>query len=93
MVTTKQDKPAIAIGLGDDWKWDADHPVHFICHSQGGNTIRLLAKLMENGADEHPEYFEKKSRDTWIKSIITLGTPHKGTTIINVLKVSSDLLL
>lgn len=90
---TKKDKPAIAIGLDDDWEWDENHPVHFICHSQGGNTIRLLAKLMENGADEHPGYFKDKSRDKWIKSIITLGTPHKGTTIISVLKVSSGLLL
>jgi len=40
--------------------------------------------------DEHSEYFKDPGRDTWIKSIITLGTPHKGTTITSVVEVGSS---
>ncbi len=69
------------------WKWDQDHKVHFICHSQGGNTVHQLISLMANGAGTlHPEYFSKLGRDNWTISVATLGTPHKGTTIINVLE-------
>ncbi|KAK9250182.1 Alpha/Beta hydrolase protein [Lipomyces tetrasporus] len=71
----------------DDWKWSEDHKVHFICHSQGGNTVRYLISLMKLGArDVHSEYFGAEGRDTWTVSVTTVGTPHKGTTIIDVLQ-------
>ncbi|KAM5343760.1 hypothetical protein ACJ41O_012297 [Fusarium nematophilum] len=71
----------------DDWKWDQDHKVHFVCHSQGGNTVRYLVSLMANGAGNlHPEYFSEAGRDTWTMSVTTLGTPHLGTTIIDALR-------
>ncbi|OJZ79926.1 hypothetical protein ASPFODRAFT_148458 [Aspergillus luchuensis CBS 106.47] len=72
----------------NDWKWDRSNKVHFICHSQGGNTVRYLISLMANGsATWHPEYFGdgEDERDDWIVSVTTLGTPHRGTTIINAL--------
>lgn len=69
------------------WKWSKDNKVHFICHSQGGNTVRYLISLMKRGAiDLHPVYFDIGERDYWTVSVTTLGTPHKGTTIINVLE-------
>jgi triacylglycerol esterase/lipase EstA (alpha/beta hydrolase family) len=71
----------------DDWKWDKDRKVHFICHSQGGNTVRYLISLMANGAGNlHPTYFNETDRDNWTISVTTIGTPHRGTTIIDVLK-------
>lgn len=75
-----------------DWKWDQDHPVHFIAHSQGGNTVRLLIELMKEGQKVDPgrekhEYFQKKGRDTWIRSLVTLATPHQGTTLPSALEV------
>ncbi|RFU82152.1 lipase [Trichoderma arundinaceum] len=71
----------------ETWKWDRDHKVHFVCHSQGGNTVRYLLSLMTNGAETlHPEYFGQAGRDDWTISVTTLGTPHRGTTIINALE-------
>jgi hypothetical protein len=71
----------------NEWKWSENHKVHFICHSQGGNTVRYLISLMNRGArDLHPSYFDEGDRDNWTISVTTLGTPHKGTTIINVLE-------
>ncbi|KAH6610035.1 hypothetical protein Trco_000055 [Trichoderma cornu-damae] len=69
------------------WKWDKDHKVHFICHSQGGNTVRYLISLLANGAGTlHPTYFGQGGRDDWAVSVTTLGTPHRGTTVIDVLE-------
>ncbi|KAI0513305.1 lipase [Xylaria bambusicola] len=71
----------------DDWKWDKDHKVHFICHSQGGNTVRYLISLMARAAGIlHPAYFGQAGRDNWIISVTTLGTPHRGTTYIDTLE-------
>ncbi|KAF2280734.1 lipase [Westerdykella ornata] len=67
-----------------NWTWKRNHKVHFVCHSQGGNTVRYLISLMERGAGTlHPRYFSEPGRDDWTISVTTLGTPHKGTTIIN----------
>lgn len=42
---------------------------------------------MDRGAGIlHPEYFGVGGRDKWIVSMTTLGTPHRGTTVINVLE-------
>ncbi|GKZ21818.1 hypothetical protein AbraCBS73388_007733 [Aspergillus brasiliensis] len=70
----------------NDWKWDEHNKVHFVCHSQGGNTVRYLISLMANGSTWHPEYFGEAERDDRIISVTTLGTPHRGTTIINALE-------
>lgn len=73
------------------WKWDTKSPVHCICHSQGGNTIRLLIELLNGPGkfpNEHPTYFAATdNRQDMIKSVVTLGTPHKGTTITDVVEV------
>ncbi|KAH7129295.1 Alpha/Beta hydrolase protein [Dactylonectria macrodidyma] len=70
----------------DDWKWHGNK-IHFVCHSQGGNTVRYLISLMARGAaDLHPTYFKDAERDSWTVSVTTLGTPHRGTTVIDVLE-------
>ncbi|KAK9371701.1 Alpha/Beta hydrolase protein [Lipomyces chichibuensis] len=89
--TTKGRKRAILYSKSQDkyenWTWNEDNKVHFICHSQGGNTVRYLISLMSRGsADLHPKYFGTEGRDNWAISVTTLGTPHNGTTIIDVLQ-------
>ncbi|KAH6867405.1 lipase [Thelonectria olida] len=70
-----------------NWTWDRHHKVHFVCHSQGGNTVRYLISLMAKGTRTlHPTYFTEAGRDDWTISITTLGTPHRGTTFINALE-------
>lgn len=70
-----------------NWKWDRNHKVHFVCHSQGGNTVRYLISLMAKGDGTlHPTYFKEAGRDDWAISVTTLGTPHRGTTIIDVIE-------
>ncbi|KAH8595018.1 hypothetical protein B0O99DRAFT_624170 [Bisporella sp. PMI_857] len=74
-------------GLPSGWEWGKNYPAHFICHSQGGNTMRLLAELLDGTHENlHKEYFPSVNRQNWIKSIVTIGTPHKGTTITNVVQ-------
>jgi triacylglycerol esterase/lipase EstA (alpha/beta hydrolase family) len=41
-----------------------------------------------NHAAQHPVFFPAGNRQNWIKSVATLGTPHKGTTITDVVQVS-----
>lgn len=67
-----------------DWKWSQRNPVHFVAHSQGGNTVRYLIHLLRHG-DLHP-YFRDAGRDTWVKSLVTLATPHNGSTVTDVFR-------
>lgn len=68
----------------NNWKWDDRRRVHFLCHSQGGNTVRYLISLMKRGAPaEGPQI---NDQEKGVISVTTLGTPYKGTTIIDVLK-------
>ena len=49
--------------------------------------MRLLVELMSGAhQDRHAAYFSGGNRQNWIKSIVTLGTPHKGTTVIDVVR-------
>ena len=66
---------------------DSELKVHLIGHSMGGETIRMLAQLLENGdADERnasrggdiSPLFTGECRH-WIESITTLCTPHDGS--------------
>lgn len=59
--------------------------IHLVGHSMGGETIRILAQLLENGdADEmncnktnlNPLF---KGGNHWIDSVTTIATPHDGS--------------
>ena len=76
-------------GLYPDW--DAEHPVHLLGHSMGGQTVRMLDYLLENSfyADSlETQYEESKllgqSHSGLIKSITTISSPHNGTTYFDV---------
>lgn len=67
--------------------WDANHPIHLVAHSQGGQTIRTMIQLLENGSPDGDEgggalYGGKVG---WVKSAATIATPHDGTTLANVI--------
>ncbi len=72
-------------------EWDADHPVHLIGHSMGGQTVRMLDYLLTHViyADEENNIPEESPllgevHQGWIKSITTLATPHDGTTLSDI---------
>jgi len=69
-------------------EWDGHHPLHFIGHSMGGQTIRMLAYQLKKifYSDLTEEYVEEstllgKKHTGWIKSITSISTPHDGTTL------------
>ncbi|KAK8133406.1 hypothetical protein PG984_005418 [Apiospora sp. TS-2023a] len=78
--------------LPDSWQWSDDNKVNFICHSQGGTTVRHLIQLLA-GTTPGQNQFNPSSRQSWIKSVVTLGTPHKGTTVTDVLEVGNPLFV
>lgn len=67
--------------------WSAERKIHFIGHSFGGNTIRLLAHLLTYGdPDEQaatpPEELSglfTGGKEDWVQSVVTICTPHNGT--------------
>jgi triacylglycerol lipase len=67
--------------------WDAAHPIHLVSHSQGGQTVRVLIELLENGSpngDEGGGALFTGGKIGWIKSATTISTPHNGTTLRDV---------
>lgn len=69
-------------------QWDANHPIHFIAHSQGGQTVRTLIQLLENGSpngDEGGSPLYTGGKVGWVKSATTIATPHDGTTLRDVI--------
>src|SRR6185369_15680765 len=62
--------------------WDATHPVHFVTHSMGGQTARMLVQLLAaNGAPSNPSLFPYAVNASWVKSVTTISTPNDGTTL------------
>lgn len=64
--------------------WDARHPIHLIGHSQGGQTIRSLIQLLENGSphgDEGGGELYQGGRIGWVISATTISAPHDGTSL------------
>ena len=61
------------------------HKVHLIGHSMGGETIRLLAQLLEEGSKDEIQATGIntnslfKGGQHWIESITTISTPHDGS--------------
>ncbi|PVH68536.1 alpha/beta-hydrolase [Cadophora sp. DSE1049] len=89
LVTTAQTWQAVvyhtpANPLPADWQWSAVNRINFICHSQGGTTLRYLIELLSGASDPTLPQFLDIDRQSWINSVVTLGTPHKGTTVTDV---------
>ncbi len=74
-------------------QWDKEHPIHIVAHSQGGQTARVLAHLLNYGFADEINYNQNSisnlfshnpSNKGMIKSITTIATPHDGTTATEV---------
>ncbi|KAG7396440.1 hypothetical protein PHYBOEH_002257 [Phytophthora boehmeriae] len=70
--------------------------IHLIGHSMGGQTIRMLAQMLEKGttgapteekAISHPLFEGEKN---WVHSITTIASPNQGTTLADGLSVIGD---
>lgn len=74
-------------------QWDEKHKVHFIGHSQGGQTIRNLLKLLKEGSPEELSLNNNDVNDlfrgnkNWATSITTISTPNNGTTLTEIADV------
>ena len=62
--------------------WNADHPVHIIAHSQGGQTTLMLENLLKTSISEETSPLLSEKYHSWIKSITTISTPHNGSTLV-----------
>jgi triacylglycerol lipase len=63
--------------------------VHLVGHSQGGQTIRTLIQLLEQGSEEEMATTSDGSLSglfqggkQWVHSATTISTPHDGTTLV-----------
>jgi len=66
-------------------QWDAQHPIHLVGHSMGGQTIRVLIELLERGkaaerADANHAPIFDGGRIGWVKTATTISTPNNGST-------------
>ena len=70
-------------------QWDANHPIHIISHSQGGQTARMLEYLLQIEYNNEDSKLLSQGKKGWIKSISTISCPHNGTILADV--VSENL--
>lgn len=72
--------------------------VHLIGHSMGGQTARVLARLLEAGDQAEREKSGTgcsplfNGGRSWIESITTLATPHNGTTLTRAAPYIDDFI-
>jgi len=85
--------PALVDTPNFDWGVGGDK-LHLIGHSMGGQTIRVLSALLENGdaserarsgAGVSPLFKGDKTASAYIASLTTLNAPHDGSTLVNVI--------
>ena len=70
--------------------FDEEHKINLICHSFGGTTARLFASILQTGSAEEQATttdgtlsdFFKGENGQCIYSIVTLATPHNGTSVL-----------
>ncbi|MEH7463060.1 lipase [Bacillus thuringiensis] len=80
-------------------QWDHQHKVHFVGHSMGGQTGRVLLQLLKEGSLEEREYYKQhpevgisplfEGNKDWVRSVTSIGTPHNGSTFADEETMSS----
>ncbi|CAM2008030.1 esterase/lipase family protein [Acanthopleuribacter pedis] len=77
-------------GLYEDWGRTTNgkrNKIHLLAHSQGGQTVRVLAHLLKYGdpaqrdGESEPDSIFYGGRADWVSSAMTLAAPHDGTTL------------
>uniref|UniRef100_A0A1I8GFE8 AB hydrolase-1 domain-containing protein n=2 Tax=Macrostomum lignano TaxID=282301 RepID=A0A1I8GFE8_9PLAT len=69
-------------GLWPDW--GPDSPCHFVGHSAGGNTIRLLQHLLAT------DFWGRGTSAAWVKSVTCIASPLNGSTATYLYGSSRD---
>ncbi len=72
--------------------WSEQKKIHLIGHSFGGNTVRLFAHLLANGAPEEQEATPEEElsglfaggKKDLVCSVVTICSPHNGTAAFDV---------
>jgi triacylglycerol lipase len=90
-------------GLYPAWgEVDSDgstNKVHLVGHSMGGQTIRMLAQLLEKGTTGAPVQEDASSHllfeggHSWVHSITTVSTPNQGTLLANGISTIGDTVV
>lgn len=70
--------------------WGEDRKIHLISHSMGGQTVRVLIQLLENGDEQERANTPKEElsplfdqqRKSWVKGTVTISTPHDGSPFV-----------
>jgi len=72
-------------------KWDEEHPIHLVGHSQGAPTIRMLQHLLANGDFFINPETQKPfpTNEKWIKSITSISGVLNGSTAAYILGCST----
>jgi triacylglycerol lipase len=87
-----------AKGFVEDW--GPNKPISLVGHSMGGQTIRMLELLLNegsadevaaSGADVSPLF--RGGHKGWIRSLTTIATPHDGTTAVSAIGSNFVLLI
>tara|TARA_B100000945_G_C20411704_1_gene612912 strand:+ start:741 stop:1898 length:1158 start_codon:yes stop_codon:yes gene_type:complete len=73
--------------------WDSNNPIHIIAHSQGGQTAKMLEKLLTSVDKHESSYLLANSLTGWIASITTISTPHNGSTLIPIMSSMLEISL
>lgn len=74
----------------------AVNKVHLLGHSMGGQTIRMLAQMLEKGTTGAPVEEDSSSSTlfegghSWVHSITTVATPNQGTTLADGISKIGD---
>ncbi|MDN3016494.1 lipase [Paenibacillus sp. BSR1-1] len=80
-------------------EWNGKNKIHLVGHSMGGQTIRTLTELLENGSESEQEYYKAHPEEGvsplfeggkhWVHSVTTLATPNNGSTYADAERVKT----
>ncbi|MBF0101831.1 MAG: hypothetical protein HQK77_13080 [Desulfobacterales bacterium] len=71
---------------------NASNPIHLIGHSMGGQTVRMLAGLLEVGSPWGDSDIWPGGQMGYIRSITTAATPHNGTSLTHMVGNITNVL-
>lgn len=84
-------------------EWSEENPIHIISHSMGGQTMRVLIHLLEEGSREERQGTSSQELSplfqgghSWVMSGTSVATPHDGTTltghVLSLIPIAQELM-